>query len=245
MWNVTRAQAGNYSCQGYNGAANASRVSPARPLLVQYAPGDAKLSALDSDQSYAIKGQTLTLECRCNDHGNPAAHTFIWTHNGRRVESVSVAENHLLRVGPADVHTRGDYACAAINTVGQGRWANLWLDVKTPPRLVHGLEPTLGSLANRSLTMSCRVECHPTCAVQWFRNNDSLPPITDPLTDYYYHVESVEHQLDERNGAFGSLTSYLHVHNSSALNDHDVITCACDGNGVGPGVRSSLVYRHE
>lgn len=34
LTNVSRTQAGNYSCQGYNGAANASRLSAAKPLVV-------------------------------------------------------------------------------------------------------------------------------------------------------------------------------------------------------------------
>lgn len=33
--NVTRTQAGNYSCQGLNGASRASEISPAKELLVQ------------------------------------------------------------------------------------------------------------------------------------------------------------------------------------------------------------------
>ncbi len=35
MSNVTRTQAGNYSCQGFNGAANGSQVSTAKELFVQ------------------------------------------------------------------------------------------------------------------------------------------------------------------------------------------------------------------
>lgn len=33
--NVTRWNAGNYSCLGYNGAANSSKLSPARPIYVK------------------------------------------------------------------------------------------------------------------------------------------------------------------------------------------------------------------
>jgi hypothetical protein len=35
MANVTRTQAGNYSCQGFNGAANASQISNSKELFVQ------------------------------------------------------------------------------------------------------------------------------------------------------------------------------------------------------------------
>ncbi len=114
-----------------------------------------------------------------------------------------------------------------------------------PPRLLQGLEPTLGSLMNRSLTLSCRVECHPLCAINWFRNNESLVRISDVLKSSYYHIETVQHQIDERNGVFGSITSYLHIHNTSAIDDNDVLMCASDDNSIGPAVTSTMIYRLE
>ena len=114
-----------------------------------------------------------------------------------------------------------------------------------PPRLVQGLEPSVGTLANRSLSFSCRVECHPLCAINWFRNNQSLEPISDVYQGVYYRIETVEHEIDDRNAVFGSITSYLHIHNSSLIDDNDVFQCRSDDNGIGPAVGSQVIYRLE
>jgi len=98
---------------------------------------------------------------------------------------------------------------------------------------------------NRSLSLSCRVECHPLCAINWFRNNDSLARISDDLKSVYYHIETVQHEIDQRNGVFGSITSYLHIHNTSTIDDNDVLMCTSDDNGIGPAVTSQLIYRVE
>lgn len=80
--------------------------------------------------SYAIKGSPATLECQFSDAGNPKADSYIWLHNGRRIAPI-VDQNHIYRTPPTDVSTRGEYSCAATNSVGQGKWAQFWLEVKS------------------------------------------------------------------------------------------------------------------
>lgn len=114
-----------------------------------------------------------------------------------------------------------------------------------PPRLLQGLPPVLGSLGNLSMSVSCRVECHPLCVIDWFRNNESLTRISEDLRNNYYHMETVQHDIDERIGVFSSITSYLHIHNTSTIDDNDVFMCVSEDNGIGPSVTSSVIYRVE
>ena len=114
--------------------------------------------------------------------------------------------------------------------------------VTAPPRLIQGLPPSIGSLKNQSLTIHCRVECHPLCPIQWFINNEN---ITMNMNSQIFHIETVTHESDERSGTFGSITSYLNILNTSAIQDDDVIMCSSDDNEVGVGVKSQMKYNVE
>ena len=92
-------------------------------------PGEASLRLTDG-LFFAIKGTVVTLECQFSDAGNPTADSYVWTHNGRRIEP-KADQMSSYRTGPSDVSTRGEYSCAAINFVGQGKWAHFWLEVKS------------------------------------------------------------------------------------------------------------------
>jgi hypothetical protein len=99
------------------------------------APGEAKLTLIGGLE-YAIKGSVVTLECQFSDAGNPKADSYIWTHNGRRIAPIP-QQNHIYRTPASDVYTRGEYSCAATNSVGQGKWAKYWLEVKCKPSFMN------------------------------------------------------------------------------------------------------------
>ncbi|KAH9423523.1 hypothetical protein DERP_003804 [Dermatophagoides pteronyssinus] len=189
--NVTREHRGNYSCLGFNGAANGSRLSNERQILVKYPPGSASLtmtSNSDTNDRYVLKGSQAVLECRIDDPGDPPAHSIIWTHNGLRIDratthfqspppimtSNSIQRNSLIaryRTPKADMTVSGEYRCRAINDLGQGEWGTFRLDVKSPPRILQSLPTTIGALSDQNLTLTCRVECQPPCEIHWFHNN--------------------------------------------------------------------------
>lgn len=100
--NITRHNAGNYSCLGFNGAANSSQLSIAKPIYVKCKffliflacsklfclldpPGPAHLT-LANNEEYVLHGARALLECRISSAGNPRAHTIVWTHNGKRID---------------------------------------------------------------------------------------------------------------------------------------------------------------
>nr|XP_046915163.1 uncharacterized protein LOC124495776 [Dermatophagoides farinae] len=192
--NVTREHRGNYSCIGFNGASNGSRLSAAKIISVKYPPGPASLmltssSNSDTNNRYILKGTQAVLECRIDDPGDPPANSIIWTHNGVRIDratthfqppppppmtSDSVQQNPLIaryRTPKADMSTSGEYRCRAINDLGQGEWGQFRLDVKSPPRILQSLPATIGALSDQNLTLTCRVECQPPCEIHWFHNN--------------------------------------------------------------------------
>lgn len=65
------------------------------------------------------------------------------------------------------------------------------------------------------------------------------------MNSQIFHIETVTHESDERSGTFGSITSYLNILNTSAIQDDDVIMCSGDDNEVGVGVKSQMKYNVE
>ena len=99
--------------------------------FISDAPGQAIVS-ISGGLSYAVKGTPATLECHFmtdSDQGNPKANSYVWTHNGKNVNNEQIYLNQL-RTGPNDISTAGEYKCAPVNQVGQGKWGSIWLDVK-------------------------------------------------------------------------------------------------------------------
>lgn len=141
--NISRIHAGNYSCIGFNGAANSSQRSAEKVLSVRYKPGKATLSQ-NPAESYVLHGTQALLECTVNDAGNPRAHSIQWTLNGVRIdrpteEPISLNAQVYGESGPltaryrtavADLSTSGQYACVAVNDLGEGQWGNFKLEVK-------------------------------------------------------------------------------------------------------------------
>lgn len=143
--NISRNHAGNYSCVGFNGAANSSQRSAEKTLSVKYKPGKATLSQ-NPAESYVLHGRQALLECTLKDAGNPRAHSIQWTLNGVRIDRPTEEPTILnaqvygasgsgpltarYRTAVADMSTAGLYACVAVNDLGEGQWGNFKLEVK-------------------------------------------------------------------------------------------------------------------
>lgn len=110
------------------------------------APDKATLT-LSGGENFVLKGYRAILECQISSAGNPAAHSIIWTHNGVRIEGAASEllrkeqEEEVLvarfRTAVADITTSGEYACTAVNEVGEGPWAKFMLQVKSKLLLLH------------------------------------------------------------------------------------------------------------
>ncbi|GFR18010.1 b-cell receptor CD22 [Trichonephila clavata] len=110
---VTRNSSGIYSCEGENAAGWGER-SEEKELIVNYLPGPAYLTELDSP---AIKGETSSLQCIVEEPGLPPASVYRWERDGELLATTS-SENYTTDVHR--VNSKGNYSCAAVNEVGVG-----------------------------------------------------------------------------------------------------------------------------
>ncbi|RWS29348.1 hemicentin-1-like protein [Leptotrombidium deliense] len=190
--NVTRSNAGNYSCRASNGSNKPSERSTPKELQARL--------AVDTGLELIVKGSSVTLKCSVGDEiGNPPFDAFVWLLNDKRIEN---AESAIYHIPAVTVASQGNYSCAAVNKVAVGAFGSFELRAKgmhakvcfllenyklhgfigcklsacltAPPRLVHALPAQKGSLRNQSISLFCRVECQPLCKIKWFRNNETL-----------------------------------------------------------------------
>ncbi|OTF69890.1 Immunoglobulin I-set domain containing protein, partial [Euroglyphus maynei] len=251
--NVTREHRGNYSCLGFNGAANGSQLSNEKTISVKSSL--MLTSNSDTNDRYVLKGSQAVLECRIDDPGDPPAHSIVWTHNGVRIDRAtthfqsppmtgnSIQRNSVIaryRTPKADMTTSGEYRCRAINDLGQGEWGTFRLDVKSPPRILQSLPATIGALSDQNLTLTCRVECQPPCEIHWFHNNlTRLSPDTRGILPSSLLTNEYRAKLRNGNEMTFSLIneqtegvqipahtwSSITIHNTSVLFDFDQLTC--------------------
>lgn len=107
-----------------------------------------------------------------------------------------------------------------------------------PPRLVTGLPNFVTWPArNRSLTLSCRVECEPKCTISWSINNRTLT--NDQRVSIAEIAQSAEGEL------FSSTISYLRLNDVQLLQPDNEIMCKGESNNVGNSVQSVAVFKTE
>ncbi|XP_076325692.1 hemicentin-2-like isoform X2 [Tachypleus tridentatus] len=236
LTSIKRHFAGNYSCQGNNGA-DWSPISSPEVLTVYYPPGPSKVL---SKEEKMVKGNPVTLYCEISDPGFPPASIFRWEINDlvlNNTSDVYVSE-------PISVGAEGNYSCAAINQVATGDSAAPFkLDALAPPRLVEELPRTGGALRNlQSVNLRCRVECEPLCDITWYRNNKSLNG------SKLFTIETFREAPDVDNNTFDSVVSILSWnmrHFPSESFDFNNFTCKSSENEVGDSVSSTMVFRLE
>lgn len=107
-----------------------------------------------------------------------------------------------------------------------------------PPKLVVGLPAFVTwSARNRSLTLSCRVECEPKCTISWLINNRTLN--SDHRTSIAEIAQPAEGEL------FASTVSYLRINDVQQLQPDNQIMCRSESNTVGKSVQSISVFKTE
>ncbi|XP_023228878.1 hemicentin-1-like, partial [Centruroides sculpturatus] len=237
--NVTRKLTGNYSCQGQNEAGWGNISEPVQ-FVVNYLPGKAKLHHLDRP---AVKGKHTTLSCEVDDLGSPEATAFHWEYNGK-VLLVTTANYTIDRVS---LNSRGNYSCAAKNTLGIGQQEYYILHPKAPPVFIERPPSEYGASQNdSSISISCRVECFPMCKIEWLKNGASLKD------SKMYIIKSTEHPEEVEKNTFPSMVSTL-TWNLAAWPggvldrelDNAYYTCTSSGNDVGHGVSTATYFRVE
>ncbi|GIY16745.1 b-cell receptor CD22 [Caerostris extrusa] len=165
---VTRNSSGIYSCQGEN-AAGWGEKSEEKELIVNYLPGQAYLTELDSP---AIKGETSSLQCFVEEAGLPPASVYRWERDGELLATTS-SENYttdMLRV-----NSKGNYSCAAVNEVGVGPKAYEYIPVYAPPTFIQDLPDIRGAARDAPfISFECRVECEPVCEILWTKDGERV-----------------------------------------------------------------------
>nr|CAD7396629.1 unnamed protein product [Timema poppensis] len=257
--NVGRGFHGNYSCEGRN-EAGWGPLSQDQELVVycelpsttlklnsHYSSDPPGPSTLVYEPREVVKKGTVTLRCTVEEPGYPETSTFKWMRGTHHIPNVTSAS----LTNPVTLETESNFTCLAYNEGGEGEPATIYIDVLAPPAFIGRLPLYHGALVTaQNVSVSCRVECSPLCAVHWLKNGQHLGDTSRAGSQY--RVNNTVLPPDTRSGDFESTLSTL-VWNMAAwpggrldrIHDNDNYTCQSDDNIAGPGVRSSTIFRVE
>ncbi|GBM67422.1 B-cell receptor CD22 [Araneus ventricosus] len=237
---VTRNSSGIYSCEGENAAGWGER-SEEKELLVQYLPGPAYLTELDSP---AIKGETSSLQCLVEEPGLPPASVYRWERDGELLATTS-SENYTTDIHR--VNSKGNYSCSAVNEVGVGPKGYEYIPVYAPPTFIQDLPDIRGAARDAPfISFECRVECEPLCEIMWTKDGERV------TNSELFIVRNRIVPEDILHNRFRSVTSTLQF-NMTAWpgrrlerdRDRANYTCMSTPNMVGDGVSSSMLFLVE
>ncbi|XP_055947498.1 B-cell receptor CD22-like isoform X2 [Argiope bruennichi] len=237
---VTRNSSGIYSCEGENAAGWGGR-SEEKELIVQYLPGPAFLTELDSP---AIKGETSSLQCIVEEPGLPPASVYRWERDGELLATTS-SENYTTDIHR--VNSKGNYSCSAVNEVGVGPKGFEYIPVYAPPTFIQDLPDIRGAARDAPfISFECRVECEPICEIMWTKDGERV------TNSELYIVRNRIIPEDILHNRFRSVTSTLQF-NMTAWpgrrlerdRDRANYTCMSTPNMVGDGVSSSMLFLVE
>ncbi|XP_052903078.1 hemicentin-1 [Anopheles moucheti] len=241
LQNVGREFIGNYSCEGFN-AAGWGDVSDENPLDIYYEPGNASMVHYPY---IAIKRRSVTFNCSIEDRGNPAASRYRWLRGGKPVLDVVTPS---WTVDPVGLDSRTTFSCFAYNEGGEGYPAEVNLEVHAPPAFIQKLQPYTGALfSTTNMSLSCRVECVPSCTISWFKDGIGIEE-----SDERYYITNTYLPSEPATGDFESAYSVLHFNMSAWTNgildrikDSSNYSCVSTNNSAGPGVRSTTYFGVE
>lgn len=148
-------------------------------------------------------------------------------------------------IEPLGLDSRTNYSCFGYNEGGHGELATIFLDVLAPPFFIKNLLPYTGVLfSSQNASLSCRIECVPSCQISWLKDNVEID-----AKDPRYFVKEENFKASPATGDFESLLSVLHFNMSAwpnnkfdVLGDNANYSCVSTANSVGPGVRSSTYF---
>uniref|UniRef100_A0A182IUJ9 Ig-like domain-containing protein n=1 Tax=Anopheles atroparvus TaxID=41427 RepID=A0A182IUJ9_ANOAO len=241
LQNVGREFIGNYSCEGFN-AAGWGDVSDDNPLDIYYEPGNASMVHFPT---IAIKRRSVTFNCSIEDRGNPAASRYRWLRGGKPVLDVVTPS---WTVDPVGLDSRTTFSCFAYNEGGEGNVAEVNLEVHAPPAFIQKLQPYTGALfSTTNMSLSCRVECVPSCTISWFKDGIGIDE-----SDERYYITNSYLPSEPATGDFESAYSVLHFNMSAwpngildRIKDSSNYSCVSTNNSAGPGVRSTTYFGVE
>ncbi|XP_050091960.1 hemicentin-1 [Anopheles aquasalis] len=241
LQNVGREFIGNYSCEGFN-SAGWGDVSDENPLDIYYEPGNASMVHFPT---IAIKRRSVTFNCSIDDRGNPAATRYRWLRGGKPVLDVVTPS---WTVDPVGLDSRTTFSCYAYNEGGEGNAAEESLEVHAPPAFIQKLQPYTGALFSTiNMSLSCRVECIPSCTISWFKDGIGIDE-----NDERYYITSSYLPAEPATGDFESAYSVLHFNMSAwpngildRIKDSSNYSCVSTNNSAGPGVRSTTYFGVE
>ncbi|XP_035904033.1 hemicentin-1 isoform X2 [Anopheles stephensi] len=241
LQNVGREFIGNYSCEGFN-AAGWGDVSDENPLDIYYEPGNASMVHYPY---IAIKRRSVTFNCSIEDRGNPAASRYRWLRGGKPVLDVVTPS---WTVDPVGLDSRTTFSCFAYNEGGEGYPAEVNLEVHAPPAFIQKLQPYTGALfSTTNMSLSCRVECIPSCTISWFKDGIGIEE-----SDERYYITNTYLPSEPATGDFESAYSVLHFNMSAwpngildRIKDSSNYSCVSTNNSAGPGVRSTTYFGVE
>jgi len=230
----------NYSCSGYNGINRFGPISAAKALNQAISSSLHLAFANRNGLIRTMKDSSLKINCtqlisKTNNQNRLKDQQTLtkWWYNDELIDNAEPGSDSLF-IEKATLATEGNYTCEQFGDLR----ASIYLKVQAPPRLIIGLPSFITWPArNRSLTLSCRVECEPKCTINWLINNRTLN--SDHRTSIAEIAQAAEGEL------FASTVSYLRVNDAQLLQPDNQIMCKSDSNAVGDGVQSISVFKTE
>lgn len=237
--NVFRDFHGNYSCDGMNEAGWGTRSNEAE-LIVHYPPGQAYITY---QPLLVVKGHSLELTCNVDDPGRPAATSFRWYRGSHLIPETSATWT----IDTVSLETEDNFTCVPVNSEGEGTNSTVSIDVLAAPIFIDRLPPYYGALMNsKEVSLSCRVECSPLCAIAWYK--DDLPLDNDT----HYVITTSVMEPDPSSGDLESVKSVVTWQMDrwpdgmlDRDQDNSNFTCTSTANTAGPGVTSHTYFRVE
>ncbi|XP_031568089.1 hemicentin-2-like [Actinia tenebrosa] len=161
---TSRADAGVYVCIASNIIGN---VSVSTKLDVQYKPSNTRLFSSPAQNTVQIK-DSVTMYCQTE--ASPSADLYQFFYGDNLIAITNNGAHHLITV---EKEHEGVYRCKALNTLGLGDTANMFLRVKVPASIV--LYPKNQTLnEGDTLILTCVANGDPFPNITWTMRNSSI-----------------------------------------------------------------------
>uniref|UniRef100_T1JN71 Ig-like domain-containing protein n=1 Tax=Strigamia maritima TaxID=126957 RepID=T1JN71_STRMM len=194
--------------------------------------------------STAIKNSELIVTCNTEYLGSPPATKYRWYSNEIELTDETSKKIHIKNI-TAQV---SNFTCAAVNEIGSGEPGHITLTVLAPPMFITRLPDTFPvSDKATSVSLTCQVECSPSCLVFWLKDGQILTS-TNPLYQMRVEFAGPDYKTNVVGSVistlFFNLTAWPDGHLRKEVDDASY-SCMSSSNGINRGVTSSTKFHVE
>ncbi|XP_063910375.1 titin-like [Zophobas morio] len=209
---VSENYVNNFTCQGVN------KVGPgpkSEPLEVKISYPDIPTKIIQHPES-VFKGDKVTLECSI-DADVPSNVTYFWLKDNRLLD----IHTSKWTIKQATLELRRNISCFATSDKRTSIPATISAKILARASFLSRLKPYTGVLkSGRFVSLTCRVECYPICAILWLTKGQVIIP------DALYDISTQVHAADFVRNDFESVESTL-TFSSNEIQDDTLYTYSC------------------